>query len=123
MAATVDLRSAMDFDRFSVTILKLRDDAPPLSDAEAARLQDAHMAHLAGLHDAGYLLAAGPLIDERFRGLCVLSVRPEIAVELANADPAVQAGRFEAKVMPWMVPAGAMDFSHAVFPRSMAEVE
>lgn len=112
----------MDFDRFSVSLLILRDDAPQLSDAEAAQLQDAHMAHLADLHDAGYLLAAGPLIDDRFRGFSILGVPPEIARELTNSDPAVQAGKYEAKVIPWMAPAGAMDFSHTVFPRSMAEI-
>jgi uncharacterized protein YciI len=121
--STLDLPSAMDFDRFSVSMLILREDAPQLSEADAADLQDAHMAHLADLHDAGYLLAAGPLLDDRFRGFSILSVSPEKALELANSDPAVLAGKFEAKVMPWMVPAGAMDFSSTVFPRSMAEVE
>ncbi|HEY1762942.1 MAG TPA: YciI family protein [Acidimicrobiales bacterium] len=113
----------MDFDRFSVSLLVLREDAPQLSEADAAHLQDAHMAHLADLHDAGYLLAAGPLLDDRFRGFSILSVSPEKALELANTDPAVRVGKFEAKVMPWMVPAGAMDFSRTQFPRSMAEIE
>lgn len=113
----------MDFDRFSVSVLTLREDAPHLSEAEAAQLQDAHMAHLANLHDAGVLLAAGPLIDDSFRGLSILCVAPDTALELANADPAVQAGRFKANVIPWMVPAGAIKFSHTVFPRSMAEIE
>ena len=33
---------------------------PLLSEEEAARLQDAHLAHLAELHETGHLLAAGP---------------------------------------------------------------
>src|SRR4030081_2873265 len=52
----------MQFDRFTVALLMLRPDAPELDDAAATELQDAHMAHLADLHDAGYLVAAGPLL-------------------------------------------------------------
>ena len=113
----------MDFDRYSVVLLILREDAPRLNEAESAQLQDAHMAHLADLHDAGHLLVAGPLFDNHYRGFSILKVSPEIAKELKEADPAVQAGRFEVKVMPWMVPAGAMSFSRTVFPRSMEEIE
>ena len=114
----------MQFDRFTITLLILRPDAPQL-DAEAeAALQDAHMAHLADLHAAGHLLAAGPLLgaqDRVFRGLSILNVEPEQAIALKEADPAVRAGRYRIEVYPWMVPAGAMAFAPARFPRSMAE--
>jgi uncharacterized protein YciI len=113
----------MDFDHFSIALLILRDDAPRLSEEEAAQLQDAHMAHLADLHEAGHLLAAGPLLDDRYRGLSILNVSPDVAKELKESDPAVQAGRFEVKVMPWLVPGGAMNFSKTDFPRSMSDVE
>jgi uncharacterized protein YciI len=113
----------MDFDRFSAALLVLRDDAPELDAAAAAALQDAHMAHLAELHEAGHLLAAGPLLDDRFRGLSILSVDVEQARRLKEADTAVQAGRFDVIVMLWMVPAGAMSFAPAHFPRSMTEIE
>ena len=112
----------MRFDRFTIALLILRPDAPRLDDAAAAALQDAHMAHLADLHEAGHLLAAGPLSDERFRGLSILNVDPERARELKEQDPAVRAGRFSVKVIPWIVPSGAMGFSPTRFPRSMAEV-
>ena len=111
----------MEFDHYSIALLILRPDAPELDDEAAAALQDAHMAHLADLHEAGHLLAAGPLSDEKFRGLTILSVEPERARELKEQDPAVQIGRFSVKVMPWMVPAGAMTFSRTRFPRSVAE--
>lgn len=114
----------MDFDRLTVTLLILRPDAPNLDADEAAALQDAHMAHLADLHEAGYLLAAGPLLgDDTFRGLSILRVGPEQARQLKEADPAVRAGRFSVKILPWMVPGGAMTFSQTRFPRSMADVE
>jgi uncharacterized protein YciI len=109
------------FDRFTIALLILRPDAPELDDEAAAALQDAHLAHLADLHDAGHLLAAGPLADDTLRGLSILNVDPERARELKEQDPAVQAGRFSVKVMPWLVPAGAIAFSQTRFPRSAAE--
>jgi uncharacterized protein YciI len=111
----------MQFDRFTVVLLIQRPDAPVLDEAAATALQDAHLAHLAKLHEDGYLLAAGPLGDEELRGLSIFTVEPERARELAEADPAVQAGRFALKVMPWMVPGGAVSFSPSRFPRSVAE--
>jgi hypothetical protein len=52
-----------------------------------------------------------------------LSVDPERARELKEADPAVVAGRFAIKVMPWRVPGGAVAFSPTHFPRSIAEAQ
>ncbi|HEU5160000.1 MAG TPA: YciI family protein [Streptosporangiaceae bacterium] len=113
----------MKFDHFTVVLLVLRPDAPRLDEAAAAALQDAHLAHLAELHQAGHLLAAGPLSDEGFRGLSLFTVAPEEARRLAERDPAVRAGRLEPKVIPWMVPAGALSYSPTRFPRSIAEAE
>jgi uncharacterized protein len=111
----------MQFDHLTVALLILRPDAPELDEEAAAALQDAHLAHLADLHEAGHLLAAGPLSDEKFRGLSILSVDSDRARELKEQDPAVLIGRFSVKVIPWMVPAGAISFSPARFPRSLAE--
>ena len=69
----------MQFDQYTIALLILRPDAPELDDEAAAALQDAHMAHLADLHEAGHLLAAGHLSDEKFRGLSILNVEPERA--------------------------------------------
>ena len=111
----------MEFDHLTVTLLVLKRDAPKLDEEAAAALQDAHMAHLADLHESGYLLAAGPLADEKFRGLSILRVGVEEARRLRESDPAVQAGRYSVEAMPWMVPAGAMSFTPTRFPRSLAE--
>lgn len=112
----------VELDRFTIALLVLRPDAPKLDEQAAAALQDAHLAHLADLHDAGYLLAAGPLLDEKFRGLSILNVEPDRARALKEQDPAVRAGRFSVQVIPWMVPKGAMHFAATRFPRSAAEV-
>jgi uncharacterized protein len=111
----------VDFDRLTVVLKLLRPDAPELDEVASAALQDAHMAHLADLHDAGHLVAAGPLDDEEYRGLSIFRVGPEEARELSEQDPAVRAGRLAIKAIPWILPAGAMTFSPTRFPRSMAE--
>ena len=112
----------IELDRYTVALLILRPDAPQLDEEAAARLQDAHMAHLADLHDAGHLVAAGPLLDERFRGLSILNVDPDEARRLKEADPAVKAGRFSVQIIPWLVPKGAVTFAAVPFPRSAADV-
>ena len=112
----------MRFDLFTIALLTLRDDAPQLDESAAADLQDAHMAYNADLHDAGHLLAAGPLTDERYRGLGIWSVDPERVQVLREQDPAVRAGRLAATVLRWMVPGDTVSFSRTRLPRSMAEV-
>ena len=113
----------MDFDRYTIALLLLRADAPRLTEDEEAELQDAHMAHLADLHDAGYLLAAGPVLgadDRELRGFSILNVDLERARQLKEQDPAVRASRFRVEVFPWILPAGLMTFSAGHLPRSMA---
>jgi uncharacterized protein YciI len=109
-------------DHFTIALLILRADAPNLDEEAAARLQDAHMAHLADLHEAGHLIAAGPLSDPKFRGLSILNVEPERARALKEQDPAVVAGRFSVKVIPWIVPHGAVSYSRTRFPRSVSDL-
>ena len=112
----------MELDHYTIVLLVKNSAGPELDDEAAAALQDAHMSHLADLHEAGYLLAAGPLAGETLRGLSILNVEPERARELKEADPAVRAGVYTIEVIPWMVPRGAMHFQPARFPRSVTEV-
>jgi uncharacterized protein YciI len=118
----------MQFDHYTVTLLMLRPDAPPLDDAALDDLQDQHMAHLADLHAAGHLLAAGPLLGAEVRSFRGLSIWRGDAGEVRrllaeHPDPAVTAGRFREEILPWMVPGGAVQFSRVRFPRSMAEAD
>ena len=116
----------MDFDRYTVVLLVTPANPPPLSEEEADRLQDAHLSHLADLHDRGLLLAAGPLGDpgglRHYRGLSILRCEPDEAIRLKGEDPAVRAGVFELVAMPWMLPAGAIHFTPTTFPRSTRDV-
>lgn len=114
----------MRFDRYTVTLLTLRPDAPVMTDEQAAELQDRHLAHGADLQDRGLILARGPLTeqdDERFRGFSIWSVDAATAREYAEADPAVRAGRLAVEVMTWMMPAGNIQFAQVRAPRSVAE--
>jgi uncharacterized protein YciI len=111
----------MDFDNYTITLLIRRADAPQLSDERAAELQDAHLSHLADLAEAGFLLAAGPLRDGEYAGLSILNVDRQRALELKLADPAVQAGVYTVKAIPWMLPSGLIAFSKGRLPRSVAE--
>jgi len=117
----------MQFDRFTIALLVRGPNAGQIDEATRNALQDAHLSHLADLHEARHLLAAGPLVsgndDELLRGLSILNVEPERARALKEADAAVRAGVFSVQVLPWMVPAGAVSFSPTRFPRSMAEAD
>ncbi|TDD26971.1 hypothetical protein E1218_11575 [Kribbella turkmenica] len=114
----------MEFDRYTVILLTLRGDAPQLGEAEAAALQDRHLAHGAEMQERGLVLARGPLVDqddERYRGFSVWSVDAETARGYAEADPAVRIGRLAVNVMTWMMPAGNVQFNKVRAPRSVAE--
>jgi uncharacterized protein YciI len=113
---------SVQLDHFTVVLLILRPDAPQLDEDSAARLQAAHMGHLADLHEAGHLIAAGPLADPMFRGVSILKVDPERARQLTENDPAVLAGRFSVQVIPWMVPRGAVRYARTQFPRSLDDL-
>lgn len=116
----------MEFDRYTIVLLLTPDDPPQLSEEEADRLQDAHLSHLAELHERGVLLAAGPVGDpsskRHYRGLSILRCEPDEALRLKADDPAVRAGVFELVAMPWMLPAGAIHFTPTTFPRSTEDV-
>ena len=80
----------MHFDRFTITLLTLCPDPPALADDTLDGLQDAHMAHLAELHEAGHLLAAGPLLgppDRALRGLSIWRGEPDAVRALLEEHP------------------------------------
>jgi uncharacterized protein YciI len=111
------------FDQYVVTLLVLRPDAPVLPEAQANDLQDRHLHHGAVLQEQGIILARGPLReDPSLRGFSVWSVDADRARELAGQDPAVIEGRFEVRVLTWMVPAGNVSFNDVRVPHSIADV-
>src|SRR5437764_14751952 len=104
----------MEFDHYTISLLMLRPDAPAFSEQEEAELQDAHMSHLAQLHQAGELLAAGPVLgaaDRGLRGFSILNVDPERARKLKEEAAAVRAGKYRTEAYRWLLPASLMAFS------------
>ena len=67
-----------------------------------------HIAFLARMQEAGYLFAAGPLIDEAGAGMTILCLPGEGQLEEAarlatEDDPSVAGGFFTVAVRPWHV--------------------
>jgi uncharacterized protein len=115
----------MEFDQLTVLLLWQGDRAGEYDDAALGELQDAHLAHLSKMHDDGVLLAAGPALTGADHSLCgfgLFAVDPDEAARLMADDPGVRAGRFRAEIVTWMLPSGAMNFTHTRFPASRAEV-
>ncbi len=112
----------MDFDIFTLVLLV---DGPTPDEPDPATLQDAHLACLASLRDDGLLVGAGPARStERpdLRGMSLLRADAAEARRLAEADPAVTAGRSRIELITWTVPASAIAPGPGYLPRSMSEV-
>lgn len=74
----------------------------------AAKLQEAHMAHLTSMYEEGYTSLTGPMGDDgNLRGIVIYNTATlKEADSLARLDPMVQAGRLEVEVRPWWVAKG-----------------
>jgi uncharacterized protein len=118
--------AGVEFDQFSLVLLVTGPKDGELDEERRAEIQDAHLNHLATLHEGGKLIGAGPLVggaETGFRGASILTVGADEARGLCEQDPAVEAGVFEARVLPWLVPAGALRYSRTTFPHSSAEAQ
>ena len=82
----------------------------PGSDPETQKIQDAHMAHIRKMDEAGQLVAAGPFLEENtLRGIFVFKLASlDEAKALAAQDPAVQAGRLVLDLHRWFVADGVL---------------
>ena len=82
----------------------------PEESEELDRLQTKHLAHLKKLKEGGQIIMVGPCPDGgQLRGVCLYRVDSlEEAKALAEADPAVQAGRLAVEIHPWWVSASTL---------------
>lgn len=73
------------------------------SEEEAAKLQEAHLAHLGRMYEEGYADISGPFGDDgELRGITVYNVPTlEMADSLANLDPMMKSGRLVVEIKPW----------------------
>jgi uncharacterized protein len=103
----------MEFDTYSLVLLRRGPRAFDYSQEEIDRLQVAHLAHLDAMRERGALFSAGPFReqeDETFRGICIYRTGLEETRRLAALDASVQAGRMRADVVTWLTPRGELDF-------------
>lgn len=78
------------------------------NEEEAAKLQKAHMEHLGKMYKMGYADISGPFGDNSdISGITIYNVPTQkMADSLANADPAVKAGRLVIEIHPWWAAKG-----------------
>jgi uncharacterized protein YciI len=103
----------MEFDSYTLVLLRRGPRALEFSDAELERLQAQHLAHLDAMSEQGVLLVAGPFDDqqdESFRGLALYRTDLEETRRLSEQDSSVQAGRMAVEVMTWLTKKGKLAF-------------
>ncbi len=105
-----------EFETYWMVFLERGDHPPELDKDASAELQRQHLAHLGKLWYDGYSLIAGPFevpAEEKLRGIVLFrgDLTQDQVAELANADPAVKAGRLKVRVFKWWTGAGVMKFN------------
>ena len=102
----------MELDQYHLVLLRRPDEPPAFTEAELAELQTAHLAYLDKLGDEGLLALNGPLVDqpdETMRGLSFYRTRTaQEAVQLAEQDPMVRAGRLRVELMGFWTSSGSI---------------
>ena len=102
----------MDLEAFELVLLRRRASAPDYPGEELERIQREHLAYHAGLREAGHVVTNGPVDgqpDPSLRGLAFYRTGSlERSRQLAEADPAVRAGRLAVEIMTWYCPPGTM---------------
>jgi uncharacterized protein YciI len=102
----------MELEAFELVLLRRPASAPDYPDEELDRIQREHLAFHADLRAAGQIVTNGPVVeqpDPSLRGLTFYRTGSlERARQLAEADPAVRAGRLAVEIMTWYCPPGTM---------------
>ena len=101
------------FDQHTIIFLIRPADAPAMNEEALDRLQVEHLTYLRDLQRRGALIANGPLAeqtDQRMRGISIYAVPLEEALELANTDPMVRAGRLIIQGARWWTATGTATF-------------
>jgi len=102
----------VDLEAYELVLLRRPENATPYDDAELERIQREHLAHHARLRESGHVVTNGPLTDQpdpSLRGLTFYRTGSiKEARQLAEADPAVRAGRLTVDIMTWYCPPGTM---------------
>jgi uncharacterized protein YciI len=103
---------AIHLHQFQLVLLRRPDNAPSYDDETTEQIQRDHLAFYAAMRQAGDVVTNGPVRDqpdEALRGIAIYATESaERAKQLANTDPAVQAGRLEVQAMTLLCPPGTM---------------
>ena len=102
----------MNLESFELVLLRRPADATNYPDDVLEGIQAEHLAYHARLRVSGQVVTNGPVAgqpDPSLRGLTFYRTGSlEQARRLAEADPAVKAGRLAPEVMTWYCPPGTM---------------
>ena len=102
----------MDLEAYELVMLRRPVDAPAYADDVLERIQQEHLAYHDELRLSGQIATNGPVSDQpdpSLRGLTFYRTGSlEQSRQLAEADPAVRAGRLAVEIMTWYCAPGAM---------------
>jgi uncharacterized protein YciI len=102
----------MELESFELVLLRRPPDAPGYDEETMDRIQHEHLEYHSSLRASGDIATNGPVMDqpdESLRGLTFYRTGSLArARELAEADPAVRAGRLVVEVMTWLCPPGLL---------------
>lgn len=102
----------MDLEAFELVLLRRPQDAPPYADDVLERIQQEHLAYHTMLREGGQVVTNGPVSDQpdlSLRGLTFYRTGSLArSRQLAEADPAVRAGRLTVEIMTWYCQPGTM---------------
>ena len=102
----------MELEEYHLVVLRRPENPPVFTEARLDELQASHLAYLNSLVERGLLALNGPLVnqpDETMRGLSFFRTETaQQAVELAEADPMVKAGRLRVDVMQFWTRPGSI---------------
>lgn len=108
LAEQDESKPAFEMDTYQIGLFKRGPKWSAEQTDESRRIQAEHLAHLGKMAEAGKLVGAGPFLDGGdLRGILIFKAASiEEARAMAEADPAVKAGRLIIEFHPWLGPKG-----------------